>query len=145
MHRTCLVPIACYHVLWLLWRRPPHSFLLLTLILPNPHQHHHYSHFHMECSNSGVCNRGYEDGVCECFPGYTGAACERMECPDDCSGHGVCLDVLGLARAQYHALGCTVETVGYDCGVPMRAPPKGMPHEFTAALVFVFLRVSVCL
>ena len=28
-----------------------------------------------ECSNAGICNR--ELGSCECFPPYTGSACDK--------------------------------------------------------------------
>ena len=38
------------------------------------------------CSNRGLCN--YE-GECECNPGFVGRSCE-YECPNGCSGHGVC-------------------------------------------------------
>jgi len=48
-------------------------------------------HFYMECSNRGLCNR--DSGECECFGGYTGEACRRTVCPNDCSGHGTCQTV----------------------------------------------------
>merc|ERR1711871_847603 len=48
-------------------------------------------HFYMECSNAGLCDRS--TGVCECFDGWTGAACTRQACPNDCSGHGTCQSV----------------------------------------------------
>merc|ERR1712019_25362 len=41
-----------------------------------------------ECSDQGLCDRA--TGLCSCFPGYTGSACQRTACPDDCSGHGTC-------------------------------------------------------
>lgn len=44
-----------------------------------------------ECSNMGTCNR--VTGQCECETGFTGAACQRTECPNDCSGHGRCLSI----------------------------------------------------
>ena len=33
------------------------------------------AHYQVECSGKGACNRAL--GVCKCFDGYTGAACQR--------------------------------------------------------------------
>lgn len=49
-----------------------------------------------ECSNAGKCDRS--TGTCRCFPPWTGAACERMRCPNDCSGHGMCLSMRAIAK-----------------------------------------------
>lgn len=45
-------------------------------------------HFYTPCSNRGICDPNL--GVCVCFTGYEGAACNRTSCPNDCSGHGTC-------------------------------------------------------
>jgi EGF-like domain len=42
----------------------------------------------LECSGIGVCD--YTLGKCVCPPGYTGEACQRTACPNDCSNHGAC-------------------------------------------------------
>lgn len=39
-----------------------------------------------ECSNMGVCDRA--TGRCSCRSGFSGEACQRMECPNDCNGQG---------------------------------------------------------
>lgn len=38
------------------------------------------AHFYAECSGKGACQR--DTGICQCYPGYTGAACQRCECGD---------------------------------------------------------------
>lgn len=48
-----------------------------------------------ECSDKGVCNR--VTGKCTCAAGYEGAACQRLKCPNNCSGHGRCLTMERLA------------------------------------------------
>jgi len=37
------------------------------------------AHEYAECSNKGLCDRN--TGMCECLPGYDGAACNRASCP----------------------------------------------------------------
>jgi hypothetical protein len=66
-------------------------------------------HFYMECSNRGLCDR--KTGVCECFDGYTGRACARQACPNDCSGHGECMNNDELRRWNPTKLAATCETV----------------------------------
>ncbi|CEG46085.1 Teneurin-1 and related extracellular matrix proteins, contain EGF-like repeats, partial [Plasmopara halstedii] len=53
------------------------------------------AHAHAECSNRGVCD--YSRGECTCFDGYSGAACQRLRCPSNCSGHGMCYSSAILA------------------------------------------------
>ncbi|CAN0037197.1 unnamed protein product [Ectocarpus sp. 12 AP-2014] len=56
------------------------------------------AHVVMECSNVGVCDR--VTGSCSCPSGYTGSACQRLACPNDCSGRGTCA-TLGQAAEFY--------------------------------------------
>lgn len=54
------------------------------------------AHQVMECSNRGVCDK--TTGLCKCFEGFVGNACQRSKCPNDCSGHGVCVSMKQMAR-----------------------------------------------
>ena len=56
-------------------------------------------HFYMECSNKGICDRA--TGDCDCFDGYTGTACMRTMCHNDCSGHGTCESIRELAEMKH--------------------------------------------
>ena len=46
------------------------------------------AHLLAECSNQGICDRSL--GQCTCRTGYEGQACERLSCPQYCTGHGEC-------------------------------------------------------
>ena len=52
------------------------------------------AHRPMECSNAGICNR--RTGECACMKGYTGAACNRLSCPNNCNNRGRCLTMLDM-------------------------------------------------
>ncbi|KAH9117001.1 hypothetical protein LEN26_005523 [Aphanomyces euteiches] len=53
------------------------------------------AHAVSECSDMGICDPA--TGQCKCFPGFVGAACERTSCPNDCSGHGICVSMRVMA------------------------------------------------
>jgi len=84
------------------------------------------AHYYMECSNKGKCNR--EEGVCECFEGYDGAACQRASCPgypNSCSGHGVCKSIRQLANADggnVYELWDRHSTMGCECDSGFSGP-----------------------
>ncbi|KAG5191440.1 hypothetical protein JKP88DRAFT_174597, partial [Tribonema minus] len=54
------------------------------------------AHADQECSGNGACDRG--TGVCMCNAPFTGDACQRRRCPNDCSGHGRCLSMADLTE-----------------------------------------------
>ena len=37
-------------------------------------------------------------GTCQCSPGFTGAACDRVACDDECNGRGTCEPLWKLGR-----------------------------------------------
>lgn len=54
------------------------------------------AHEVQECSMAGICDR--KTGVCACFPGYEGIACQRTMCPNNCGDKGVCATQEMMAR-----------------------------------------------
>jgi len=98
------------------------------------------AHNSAECSNMGICDR--LTGLCTCREGFSGIACERMNCPVDangltCAGHGRCMSMREYAEHQddyksfysvsYNAwdadriYGCVCDEgfTGYDCSLFM--------------------------
>lgn len=65
----------------------------------------------VECSHAGVCDRA--TGMCECYEGHEGSACQRTTCPNDCSGHGVCQDNTDFAEDYARAVSVQINTKRY--------------------------------
>ena len=96
------------------------------------------AHQHVMCSGRGSCDS--PSGRCTCFSGFSGEACQRTTCPNDCSGHGVCQDLRRFASdagktysSAYDArkeMGCSCDDGfrGADCSqveCPSGADPMG--------------------
>lgn len=47
------------------------------------------------CSSRGICDT--TTGHCRCMQGFTGHACERLECLNNCNGNGKCVTVKDYA------------------------------------------------
>lgn len=60
----------------------------------------------VECAGQGTCDR--VTGTCVCYPTFTGNACQRTRCFNDCSGHGKCLSMARLAK-EPNAIPLTVD------------------------------------
>jgi hypothetical protein len=84
------------------------------------------AHPSVECSNKGICDR--KSGECQCFDNYEGMACERTVCPNDCSGRGVCLTEIILAKkaasgfSAYAGVWDADKHVGCLCDAGFRGP-----------------------
>ncbi|KAG5191524.1 sexually induced protein 3 [Tribonema minus] len=80
----------------------------------------------LTCSAKGNCNR--ETGVCDCYEGYEGIACERTVCPNNCSGNGFCytqqqlVDDLAGSNIEYTQPWDAQKHVGCKCDPGYRGP-----------------------
>lgn len=82
-------------------------------------------HFYSECSSRGICDR--ESGICQCFTGYEGGACNRTVCANDCSGHGSCESLREASETttdyrmwdadKNFGCDCDAEYEGADCSL----------------------------
>jgi len=77
----------------------------------------------VECSNKGLCDR--LTGVCECFIGYEGIACQRTICRNHCHDHGVCWPekyLAAYAGRTYTLPWDASKAVGCLCDMGYRGP-----------------------
>jgi hypothetical protein len=90
----------------------------LTFVLDSDSFQH--GHKQTECSSSGLCDRSR--GVCTCFPGFSGAACQRKSCLGSpmCSGRGRCYD-MSMLSSIYEAF-------------PLRATASNERYFYEAAV-----------
>ena len=51
-----------------------------------------------ECSGQGRCDR--INGRCNCYSNFEGSACQRLKCPNNCSGHGRCKSMRRMATMK---------------------------------------------
>ena len=72
-------------------------------------------HQKSECSNAGICDR--TTGLCKCFDGFSGNACQRSDCPNSCSGHGVCSTLGEVARFSGPDYDAVLERAGDGKGI----------------------------
>lgn len=56
-------------------------------------------------------------GLCTCYPGFEGRACDRTVCPNSCSGHGTCQALTTFFRDQTDLLGGSQHIVSYTQGL----------------------------
>ena len=106
----------------------------------------------------GSCNRN--TGLCECFNGFYGSACQKITCGNACNGHGVCASTSHLhdfylpssTIGNYnqwdgnHTYSCVCDSGYTGVGCTMRMCPKGddpltpftdfRTIEFTTAATF---------
>lgn len=82
------------------------------------------AHLEAECSNRGICERAR--GACVCVDGFTGAACERKACPNDCNGQGKCTSLEDYATQVDLGQGLTSYIFETGGSMPTRPLSTGL-------------------
>lgn len=67
----------------------------------------------LECSGRGTCD--YKTGKCKCFQGSWGIGCRKSECPNKCSGHGICQSLQRTAADSDHTYRHWDATLNFGC------------------------------
>ena len=81
-------------------------------------------HAIVECAGRGVCERS--TGTCACAAGYTGDACQRAACPNDCAGNGQCMTQQAFVEeGSLGALAYTAADAGQQTGCKCDAGFRG--------------------
>jgi len=81
-------------------------------------------HAVVECAGRGVCDR--VAGVCACAAGYTGDACQRAACANECSGNGQCMTQAAFVEeGSLGALAYTAVDAGQQTGCKCDAGFRG--------------------
>lgn len=88
----------------------------------------------VECSANGICNR--DTGICKCREGFSGPACERAECPRQCSQRGRCISLQRLG-SQAAALPLSLST-------STRYEDRKFYGMVKASATWDFMRGSLC-
>eukprot|EP00602_Paraphysomonas_sp_CaronLab_P001970 CAMPEP_0185021030 /NCGR_PEP_ID=MMETSP1103-20130426/3691_1 /TAXON_ID=36769 /ORGANISM="Paraphysomonas bandaiensis, Strain Caron Lab Isolate" /LENGTH=622 /DNA_ID=CAMNT_0027552303 /DNA_START=60 /DNA_END=1924 /DNA_ORIENTATION=+ len=73
------------------------------------------AHQQAECSNAGICDR--TSGLCQCFQGFTGIACQRSTCPNNCNGRGLCTTIRDISVFEGVDYDSSVDSAGDGLGV----------------------------
>lgn len=88
----------------------------------------------VECSSNGVCDRS--TGVCKCREGFTGPACERAECPRQCSQRGRCISM--------ERLGSQAGGLPLSLSTSTRYEDRKLYGMLKASAAWDFMRGSQC-
>lgn len=103
------------------------------------------------CSGRGTCNT--DTGLCNCFNGFTGSSCDKLDCGNKCSNHGQCVSLKAMAALNdgyianrttvydnwdsniFYGCVCDFGYSGYDCS--QKHCPSGIdPRVYDDSLAY---------